>query len=85
VATGDVSLHRLMIGRAYQRQGIGLLVMKLLIERFRAAGFQTIYLSFRPENAAARALYDRLGFVKHETEPDGEVVYRLGSSRELDG
>jgi diamine N-acetyltransferase len=78
-----VSLHRFMIDRHYQRQGIGFLAMERLIERFRAEGFLTIYLSFRPENDAARSLYDRLGFVKHEIEPDGEVVYRLGPSREI--
>jgi diamine N-acetyltransferase len=78
-----VSLHRFMIDRRYQRQGIGLRAMERLIERFRAEGFLTIYLSFRPENDAARSLYDRLGFVEHEIEPDGEVVYRLGPFREI--
>jgi diamine N-acetyltransferase len=73
-----VSLHRFMIDRSYQRQGIGLRAMEQLIELFRAEGFSTIYLSFRPENDAARNLYDRLGFVEHEIEADGEVVYRLG-------
>jgi diamine N-acetyltransferase len=80
---GVVSLHRFMIHRAYQRQGVGFRAMVQLMERFRDAGFLTIYLSFRPENAAARGLYDRLGFVEHEIEPDGEVVYRHGTSREI--
>jgi diamine N-acetyltransferase len=74
----EVSLHRFMIDRRHQRQGIGFLAMQHLIERFRAEGFLTIYLSFRPENDAARRFYDRLGFVEHEIEADGEVVYRLG-------
>jgi diamine N-acetyltransferase len=73
-----VSLHRFMVDRNYQRQGIGYRAMERLIERFRAEGFSTIYLSFRPENDAARSLYERLGFAEHEIEPDGEVVYRLG-------
>ena len=78
-----VSLHRFMIDRRHQRQGIGLRAMQRLVERFRAEGFLTVYLSFRPENDAARSLYDRLGFVEHEIEPDGEVVYRLGPCREI--
>lgn len=78
-----VSLHRFMIDRRYQRQGIALRAMERLLERFRSEGFLTVYLSFRPENDAARSLYDRLGFVEHEIEPDGEVVYRLGPSRQI--
>jgi diamine N-acetyltransferase len=81
--TAVVSLHRFMIDRRYQRQGIGLSAMERLIERFQAEGFLTIYLSFRPENDAARSFYDRLGFLKHEIEPDGEVVYRRGLPREI--
>jgi diamine N-acetyltransferase len=80
---GVVSLHRFMVDHRYQRRGIGLSAMHLLIEQLNGEGVQTIYLSFRPENRAARHLYDRLGFVGHEIEPDGEVVYRLGPPREI--
>jgi len=72
------SIHRLMVDRGYQRRGIGRAAMRIVIERLQAEGYETIYLSFRPENAAARRLFDSLGFEEHEIEPDGEVVYRLG-------
>jgi diamine N-acetyltransferase len=77
-----VSLHRFMIDRRRQRQGIGREAMRVLVDRLREAGFETIYLSFRPENSAARGLYDGLGFHEHEIEADGEVVYRLGPLRD---
>lgn len=73
-----VSLHRFMVDQRHQRRGIGRQVMHQLIEQLQHSGVKTIYLSFRPENTAARRLYDTLGFVEHEIEPDGEVVYRLG-------
>jgi diamine N-acetyltransferase len=72
------SIHRLMIDARYQRQGFGRRAMELTIDRIRQEGGLTIYLSFRPENHVARRLFDGLGFVGHEIEPDGEVIYRLG-------
>ena len=46
------SVHRLMIHAAHQREGIGLRAMRLIMDEIWAAGGKTIYLSFRPENAA---------------------------------
>ena len=58
--------------------------MQLLIERLRSLGCITIYLSFRPENDAARSLFASLGFAEHEVESDGEVVFRLGPPQQAD-
>ena len=80
---GIFSIHRCMIDAKYQRQGFGRRAMELTIEQIRQLGGITIYLSFRPENNAARRLYESLGFVKHEIEPDGEIIYRLGPAREI--
>ena len=80
---GVFSIHRCMIDARHQRQGFGRRAMELTIERIRRLGGVTIYLSFRPENDAARRLYESLGFVQHEIEPDGEVIYRLGPVREI--
>ena len=77
------SLHRFMIDAMQQRQGVGLAAMKLIMRELFDLGAETIYLSFRPENEAARALYDRLGFVFHIVEPDGEVVFRHGPAKDL--
>lgn len=77
------SLHRFMIDAVHQRQGLGLAAMRLIMQRMFAQGAETIYLSFRPENEGARALYEKLGYVFHMEEPDGEVVYRHGPARDL--
>jgi diamine N-acetyltransferase len=82
-ANGVLLLHRLMVDYRVQRRGIARETMLLLLERFLTENFETIYLSFRPENIAARSLYDRLGFVEQEIEVDGEVLYRLGPPREI--
>lgn len=82
-ANGVVLLHRIMVDHRFQRRGIAFKTMQLLLERFRIENFETIYLSFRPENIAARSLYDRFGFVEQEIEADGEVLYRLGPPREI--
>jgi diamine N-acetyltransferase len=81
---GEFSIHRYMIDARYQRQGFGRRVMDMVIDRVRQLGGGTIYLSFRPENNAARHLYEGLGFVQHEIEPDGEIVFRLGPKREVE-
>ena len=77
-------LHRFMVDWRHQRRGIGLLAMRQLVELLSDRGFETIYLSFRPENLAARRLYSQLGFVEQEIESDGEVLCRLGPHRPID-
>ena len=72
------SVHRFMIDARYQRKGIGFQAMVMIIEKIRSLGGKTIYLSFRPGNFAAKCLYEKLGFVLHEEEADGELLYRLG-------
>jgi diamine N-acetyltransferase len=76
-------LHRFMIARGHQRRGIGLAAMRQFLERRIAEGCSTVFLSFRPENHAARRLYEGLGFVEQEIESDGEVLCRLGPPREI--
>ena len=77
------SIHRVMVDRRFQRRGIGREALRIVIERLQLQGYETIYLSCRPDNTAARHLFDSLGFVEHEIEPDGEVVYRLGPAANI--
>ena len=51
--------------------------MQFLVGSIWQLGGNTVYLSFRPENNGARLFFEQMGFVFHENEPDGEVVYRL--------
>ena len=66
-------IYRLMIDQRYQGVGYGREAMELLIERIRGLSDEEhtcIFISFEPENSAAKALYESLGFV-----PDGRVLY----------
>ena len=78
---GVYSVHRFMIDADYQRRGIGRAAMQLVMREIQGQGGVTIYLSMRPENVAARQLFTGLGFIEHEVEADGEVVYRYGPVR----
>jgi diamine N-acetyltransferase len=77
------SIHRFMIDERYQRRGIGVRAMQVLMDRIAGLGGKTLYLSFRPENTTAKRFYELLGFEYHATEPDGELIYRWGKLREL--
>jgi diamine N-acetyltransferase len=68
-------IFRLMVAAAYQGRGYGRAAMRLLIERMRAIpGCRQIYISYEPENQAARALYASLGFFADGTVEGGEEV-----------
>jgi len=80
---GVALLHRFMIDLRHQRQGIGQRAMDIFKARVADQGIETVFLSFRPDNLAARRLYARLGFVEQEIESDGEVLCRFGPAREI--
>lgn len=88
---GDVSIsrmarrmsHRGELGIAvrceYQNRGIGSRLMAEALKRAREYGFDLIELELRADNAAARRLYEKFGFVKFGTHPaffklDGEDI-----------
>ena len=52
------SIHRLMIDIHHQRRGYGRQSMVVLLAEIARLGHTTTYLSFRPENDAARYLYE---------------------------
>ena len=81
---GVFSVHRLMIDAAHQNQGIGSWSMRLVMDTIVGLGGETIYLSFQPKNIEAKRLFEKFGFVFHEREPDGEVVYRFGPARDIE-
>ncbi len=71
-------IYRLMVDKRHQRRGYGREAMRLLIERIRSdPDHGRIFISFEPQNAAAKALYESLGFVPDGRVEYGEVVYRL--------
>ncbi len=57
-----------------RRQGIGLALMDAVLDHARTAGADLIELGTSEDDHAARALYERCGFVRTEG-PGGPVMY----------
>lgn len=57
----------------FRRQGIAGHAIELAVERARERGLYKLWLTVHAENAAARALYDRVGFVREGILP-GEFL-----------
>ena len=71
-------ISRLMIDKKYQKKGYGLAAMKLVLEElWQDKDCERIFISFEPENAIAKALYEKLGFIADGRIIDGEIVYLL--------
>ena len=73
-------IYRLMIDKRYQGRGYGREAMRLLIDRIRADAdedHRLVHISFEPDNAIAKSLYESLGFVPDGRVEYGEVVYQL--------
>ena len=70
-------LWRLMIAEEHQRQGYGREAMRQALEYIRSfpVGEATqCWLSYKPENQRAKALYDSFGFRENGEMNDGELV-----------
>ena len=65
-------IEDVVVDNAYRGQGIGKTLMEKLIARARTKKVSFIELTSRPSREAANALYQKLGFMKRETN-----VYRL--------
>ena len=76
VAQGSYNLWRFMIDRRYQGRGYGKAAMKLILDFIasRPCGPSEIcWLSYEPENTAAKALYASFGF-RETGEWDGDEI-----------
>lgn len=62
IAGPEVHVLNLAVTREYQRKGVGNRMMDRALSDATAAGAEVVVLEVRPSNAAARALYARLGF-----------------------
>lgn len=62
----DGSIHSMAVHPRWQRRGRGSTLLSEALARLRADGASRCQLELRASNAAARALYEALGFV-----PDG--------------
>lgn len=76
IAKGNYNLWRLMIDETHQKKGFGKGAVRLaleFIESFPCGEAEYCWLSYEPDNEAARRLYGSFGF--HETgDMDGEEL-----------
>jgi diamine N-acetyltransferase len=71
-------IFRLMVDKNQQRKGYGRAIMEQAIERMKTLpNSETLYISFLPENSAAKNLYAGLGFEDTGVMDEDEIVYRL--------
>ena len=62
LAAGEASLNALTVDPAARRQGAGRALLTGALAALRAEGAQSRFLEVRAGNAAARALYESVGF-----------------------
>lgn len=76
------NIVRLMIDKQHQKKGYGKqAVLKAIdyIKEFPRGEAVAIYLSYEPENEAARNLYAHVGFEETgQVDEDGELIAKLG-------
>ena len=71
-------ISRLMIDEKHQGKGYGRQILIKVIADIQAdKNYNKMYISFEPDNAAARRLYESLGFRPDGRVIEGEEVYVL--------
>lgn len=60
----EANLLNISISQAYQKQGLGLVLMKHMIAQAEQVGATTMFLEVRSSNVSAIALYAKIGFVE---------------------
>lgn len=77
IAARNYCVWRFMIAEAHQRQGYGREAMKQTLDYIRgfpAGKAERCWLSYEPENEAAKRLYESFGFRENGEICDGELV-----------
>jgi ribosomal-protein-alanine N-acetyltransferase len=64
MAVGEAHILNLCVEPAYHQQGLGRFLLTHFLRLARGAGMELMLLEVRKSNAAAIALYDRMGFRK---------------------
>jgi len=75
----EAEVLNIAIDPSRQGQGLGTQLLHQLIETLRRQGIRRLYLEVRESNLAARALYQRAGFLQTGQRPN---YYRSASGRE---
>lgn len=80
IAKGNYSIWRLMIDENYQGYGYGRKALELALELVRTkpcGDAEYCYLSYEPENYAAKALYHSFGFMETGDMDEDEIIAAL--------
>lgn len=86
VAVDNYNVWRLMIDERFQGRGLGKEALKEILKFIRTdpcGKAQKCWLSYHPENLAAKALYSQFGFVETD-ELDGDEVIAILNLQETD-
>jgi len=75
---GRMWIARFMIDRNYQGQGLGSSALEILLSQLHSR-HTDIWISYHPENHAARKLYAKYGFRETGEVEDGEVLAVLST------
>lgn len=80
IASGNYNLWRLMIDRRFQNRGYGKEAIRLALEfikGFPCGSAELCWLSYEPENEAARRLYHFFGFTETGETDGNEIIAAL--------
>lgn len=66
---GEAELESICVAAEKQGKGAGAKLLSAILEELRKSGIDRVFLEVRPSNAAAIALYRRLGFVSVGRRP----------------
>jgi ribosomal protein S18 acetylase RimI-like enzyme len=68
-------LAELYVQPDHRRRGLGLALMTAVLETAKAEGADYVEVATSEDDAGARALYERMGFVNRERGADGPLMY----------
>jgi ribosomal protein S18 acetylase RimI-like enzyme len=68
-------LAELYVQPEHRRRGHGLALITATLDAARARGADYIEVATSEDDVAARALYERFGFINREQRPDGPVMF----------
>lgn len=86
IVAGEWEVENVVVHPSVRRQGIGAQLMRSLIDRWQEDAGTVVLLEVRESNRAARALYERCGFLETGCRADyyrgpeeAAVLYTLGT------
>jgi [ribosomal protein S18]-alanine N-acetyltransferase len=89
-AADESEILTIVVARRNRGEGIGRRLLETHLPRLSSIGVKTLYLEVEEENAPARKLYDRMGFVvaglrkAYYRKPDGGLANAAIMRRSLD-